>query len=97
MRPVLLEWLAYSFSVDLPAELFESELERGRLDFSHAPDAGSREQALNACYSRIHAALGLEFLDRLNDLEAEDDYYAQLACFRHGFRLALRLMLAAGG
>lgn len=81
---------------DLLEELFESELEHGRLDFSHAPDAGAREQALNACYSRIHAALGLEFLDRLNDLEAETTYHERLVCFRHGFRLAMRLVLEAG-
>lgn len=81
---------------DLLKELFESELERGRLDFSHSPDAGAREQALNACYDRIHAALGLEFLDRLNDLEAEAAYHERLVCFRHGFRLALRLVLEAG-
>ena len=82
--------------IDHIEELFESELELDRLDFSHSPDAGSREQALNACYSRIHAALGLEFLDRLNDLEAEAAYHERLVCFRHGFRLALRLVLEAG-
>ena len=81
---------------DLLEELFESELERGRLDFSHSPDAGAREQALAACYDRIHAALGLEFLDRLNALEAEGACHERLICFRHGFRLALRLVLEAG-
>ncbi|HJG87545.1 DUF6809 family protein [Pseudoflavonifractor capillosus] len=82
--------------IDRIEELFESELERGRLEFSRAPDADPRERALAACYNRIHAALGLEFLDRLNDLEAEAAYYERLICFRHGFRLALRLVLEAG-
>ncbi|MEQ2444499.1 DUF6809 family protein [Pseudoflavonifractor intestinihominis] len=82
---------------DLLEELFESELTRNRLEFSRAPEADQRQQALDACYSRIHAALGLEFLDRLNDLEAEAAYHERLVCFRHGFRLALRLVLEAGG
>ena len=81
---------------DLLEELFESELERNRLDFSRTPEADQRRKALDACYRRIHTALGLEFLDRLNDLEDEAAYHERLVCFRHGFRLALRLVLEAG-
>ena len=32
-------------------------------------------------------------LDRLNDLEGEMSDYERLACFRHGFRLAGRLLM----
>ena len=31
--------------------------------------------------------------DRLNDLEGEMSDYERLACFRHGFRLAGRLLM----
>ena len=45
------------------------------------------------CHDQIRASLGLDFLDRLNDLEGEMSDYERLACFRHGFRLAGRLLM----
>ena len=47
----------------------------------------------SACHDQIRASLGLDFLDRLNDLEGEMSDYERLACFRHGFRLAGRLLM----
>ena len=44
-------------------------------------------------HDQIRASLGLDFLDRLNDLEGEMSDYERLACFRHGFRLAGRLLM----
>ena len=78
---------------DYLKKLFELELDSGRLGLRQTPGFPERRRRLGRCHERISAALGQDFLERFNDLEAEDDYYAQLACFRHGFRLALRLVL----
>ena len=74
-------------------ELFELELSSGRLSFGGLPGAEERLRRLNACHNEIHTKLGLDFLDRLNDLEGEGAYEERLACFRYGFRLAVRLLL----
>ena len=78
---------------DFLQELFELELHSKRLDFSQLPGAVERRHRLNACYDKIHAGMGLVFLDQLNDLETEQYYYEHLACFRHGFRLGIRQLL----
>ena len=71
---------------DFLQQLLEHELGNRHLDFRQAPGYQERLE-------RISASLGLDFLDRLNDLEGEMSDYARLACFRHGFRLAGRLLM----
>ena len=83
--------------IDYLEELFERELTSKRLDFARLPGYADRQRRLAACHAQIHAALGLAFLDQLNDLEGENAYCERLACFRCGFRLALGLAWAAGG
>ena len=78
--------------LDYIQELFELELRSGRLDLRRLPGSGERLRRLDACDDEIHTKLGLDFLDRLNDLEGEGCYEERLACFRHGFRLAVRLL-----
>ena len=57
------------------------------------PGEMERLERISACHDQIRASLGLDFLDRLNDLEGEMSDYERLACFRHGFRLAGRLLM----
>ena len=71
---------------DFLQQLLEHELGNRHLDFRQAP--GYQERL-----DQIRASLGLDFLDRLNDLEGEMSDYERLACFRHGFRLAGRLLM----
>ena len=78
---------------DYLQELFDQELSSGRLDLRRLPDDVERSRRLDDCYDTIQAKLGLSFLDRLNDLEGDGAYEERLACFRHGFRLAARLLM----
>ena len=78
---------------DYIQELFELELRGDRLDLRHLSGTEERLRRLDACHDEIHAKLGLDFLDRLNDLEGDGAYEERLACFRHGFRLAARLLM----
>lgn len=77
---------------DYIQELFKLELRGDRLDLRHLSGTEERLRRLDACHDEIHAKLGLDFLDRLNDLEGEICYEERLACFRHGFHLAVRLL-----
>ena len=70
---------------DFLQQLLEHELGNRHLDFRQAPGYQERLERISA--------LGLDFLDRLNDLEGEMSDYERLACFRHGFRLAGRLLM----
>ena len=88
---------------DFLQQLLEHELDNRHLDFRQAPGYQERlERKQNQkggrgrtrpCHDQIRASLGLDFLDRLNDLEGEMSDYERLACFRHGFRLAGRLLM----
>ena len=78
---------------DYPEKLFELELSTDRLGLRETPGFQERQQSIADYHKRICAELGLDFLDRLNTLDGEENYYARLACFRRGFRLALQLVL----
>lgn len=78
---------------DYLQELFELELSSRRLDLGRIPNTADCLRHLDACYDEIHAKMGLEFLDRLSDLESEESYNERLACFCHGFHLAVRLIM----
>ena len=71
---------------DFLQQLLEHELGNRHLDFRQAPGYQERLERISACHD-------LDFLDRLNDLEGEMSDYERLACFRHGFRLAGRLLM----
>ncbi|MFR2332063.1 MAG: DUF6809 family protein [Flavonifractor plautii] len=73
---------------DFLQQLLEHELDNRHLDFRQAPGYQERLERISACHDQIRSSLGLDFLDRLNDLEGEMSDYERLACFRHGFRLA---------
>ena len=78
---------------DYLAELLDYEIENHHLDFQKLPGYQERLERIWACHDRIHGVFGLDFLDQLSDLHAETSSLERLACFRHGFRLALRLVL----
>ena len=78
---------------DFLQQLLEHELDNRHLDFRQAPGYQERLERISACHDQIRASLGLDFLDRLNVLEGEMSDYERLACFRHGFRLAGRLLM----
>ena len=78
---------------DFLQQLLEHELGNRHLDFRQAPGYQERLERISACHDQIRASLGLDFLDRLNDLEGEMSDYERRACFRHGFRLAGRLLM----
>lgn len=67
-------------------------LEEKWLDLEALPGSADRQRRLADCQEHIHARLGPDFLDRLNDLEGEERYCQRLACFRYGFHLAGRLL-----
>ena len=78
---------------DFLQQLLEHELDNRHLDFRQAPGYQERLERISACHDQIRSSLGLDFLDLLNDLEGEMSDYERLACFRHGFRLAGRLLM----
>ena len=78
---------------DFLAELLDYEIEAHHLDFRELPGHQERLERICACHDRIQSELGLNFLDQLSELQGEETAVERLACFRHGFRLALRLVL----
>ena len=78
---------------DFLAELLDYEIEAHHLDFRELPGHQERLERICACHDRIQSELGLNFLDQLDELQGEETDLERLACFRHGFRLALRLVL----
>ncbi|HJB69830.1 MAG TPA: hypothetical protein H9941_03280 [Candidatus Flavonifractor avistercoris] len=74
------------------AELLDYEIEAHHLDFRELPGHQERLERICACHDRIQSELGLNFLDQLDELQGEETDLERLACFRHGFRLALRLV-----
>ena len=56
---------------DFLQQLLEHELDNRHLDFRQAPGYQERLERISACHDQIRASLGLDFLDRLNDLEAK--------------------------
>ena len=78
---------------DYLAELLDYEIENHHLDFRELPGHQERLERICACHDRIQSELGLNFLDQLGELQGEETDLERLACFRHGFRLALRLVL----
>lgn len=78
---------------DYLAELLDYEIENHHLDFRELPGHQERLERICACHDRIQSELGLNFLDQLDELQGEETDLERLACFRHGFRLALRLVL----
>ena len=77
---------------DFLAELLDYEIEAHHLDFRELPGHQERLERICACHDRIQSELGLNFLDQLSELQGEETAVERLACFRHGFRLALRLV-----
>lgn len=77
---------------DYLAELLDYEIENHHLDFRELPGHQERLERICACHDRIQSELGLNFLDQLSELQGEETAVERLACFRHGFRLALRLV-----
>ena len=77
---------------DFLAELLDYEIEAHHLDFRELPGHQERLERICACHDRIQSELGLNFLDQLSELQGEETAAERLACFRHGFRLALRLV-----
>ena len=67
--------------------------------YSPLPTDTERWKALRAelipMQSQIQETFGLEFLDRLNDLDAELETEERRAVFHRGFRVGARLMLSA--
>ena len=67
--------------------------------YSSLPENSDRQKALRAellpMQSQIQAAFGLEFLDRLNNLDADLEMAARRRAFRLGVRLGLRAALEA--
>ena len=53
---------------DFLQQLLEHELDNRHLDFRQAPGYQERLERISACHDQIRASLGLDFLDRLNDL-----------------------------
>lgn len=77
---------------DLLYDIYNRELQDNTLCFETIPLYRSKHAALERCHNKIHEAMGLEALDALNNAEAEVATLEGLACFRHGFRLAFRLL-----
>ena len=67
----------------------------GNYDFTPKPDKAQREleQKLFTEWERIQEELGLEFVDRMFQLEAEREDIREFLAFREGFRLGIRLAL----
>ena len=78
---------------DFLQQLLEHELDNRHLISVKPPAIKSGWSASAPATTRSAPPLGLDFLDRLNDLEGEMSDYERLACFRHGFRLAGRLLM----
>ncbi|WP_242959608.1 DUF6809 family protein [Flavonifractor sp. An306] len=77
--------------MDFLEELFTYQLNQENLDLTQVPGYHARAVRLSRCYEQLHQSMGLDFVDRLNGLEGEQRYQENLACFRHGFRLAGQL------
>lgn len=76
---------------DFLQEIFDYHLEQKILDLKQVPGYHARAVRLSRCYEQLHQSMGLDFADRLSGLEGEQRYQENLACFRHGFRLAGQL------
>lgn len=77
---------------DFMQELFDYHLEQKILDLKQVPGYHARAVTLSRYYEQLHQTMGLDFVDRLSDLEGEQRYQENLVCFRHGFRLAGQLL-----
>ena len=80
---------------DILRELFYMEQERGGLDRKEIPGYPEAQLALDESCQKIRRALGREFLDRHFEAVSAVAELENLACFRHGFRMAGRLVLEA--
>ena len=77
--------------MDFLEELFTYQLNQENLDLTQVPGYHARAVRPSRCYEQLHQIMGLDFVDRLSGLEGEQRYQENLACFRHGFRLAGQL------
>ncbi|BDF71485.1 hypothetical protein CE91St41_12880 [Oscillospiraceae bacterium] len=77
---------------DLLYDIYNREMEDRSLRFDTIPLYKSKYAALERCHNKIRETMGLEALDALNNAEADVATLEELACFRHGFRLAFRLL-----
>ena len=77
--------------MDFLEELFTYQLNQENLDLTQVPGYHARAVRLSRCSEQLHQIMGLDFVDRLSGLEGEQRYQENLACFRHGFRLAGQL------
>ena len=77
---------------DYIKELYLLESESDRLSFREEADHRSATLELDLCYAQMQVAMGKEFFERYYDLLARQRDLEAQTCFRHGFRLAIRLL-----
>lgn len=80
---------------DLLDELLAREIEDHTLDFDQIPGYIELHRALSGYIDQVVDALGTQFHERLYNALVEQSEKENLACFRHGFRMAGRLLLEA--
>lgn len=78
---------------DYIKELFYREDEANRLDFREAEAYAALDEALSRRHEQIDEALGQTFFNEYWDLLVQHAEWEKLTCFRHGFRIALRMLL----
>lgn len=78
---------------DLLEEILLSDEENGTLKYKDIPGYIQALDKLHAKHDKIQKAFGLHFLDELSTAEHNIIAMETLAAFRHGFRLAGRLLL----
>ena len=68
-------------------------------DITPKPDKKQQQLARQILgkWEKIEAALGLEFVNHLAELEGEQEDWRNYQYFRSGFRLGIRLLLVALG
>lgn len=79
--------------LDYIKELYLLESEANRLPFWEETDYPSAVLELDSCHTQIQKAMGKEFFERYYDLLAHHRDLEELTCFRHGFHLAVRLLI----
>lgn len=78
---------------DYIRELYLLESESDRLPFREEADHRAASLELDSCHTQIQKAMGKDFFERYYDLLSHQRDLEELTCFRHGFHLAVRLLL----
>lgn len=79
---------------DLLKEIMVHEQYLRRLDFEALPEYRDTELVYDHKMDEICEQFGKSFSREFRDLLANRSYITQLACFAHGFHVAVRLLLA---